>query len=142
VFRQPVESHPTYYRYRTAGVPVSVRYDSAKPGVSVYAKVGAVVNVLLTSRSELEGSPEATHTYTVASSNSPYRRVQMAARAGAGARFQPAKASWSVSVGPTAEAGLTTMNNDPSQLVLQRARPYSVGVEASVEFGAKPVLAP
>ncbi|SHI72404.1 hypothetical protein SAMN02745146_1505 [Hymenobacter daecheongensis DSM 21074] len=135
-YRAPV-SHATYYRYRTAGLPVGVRYGTAKPGVSVYAKVGAVVNVLLNSRAELEGAPEATKVYNLASASSPYRRVQLAARAGAGARYQPANARWSVSVGPTAEAGLNTLNADPNQSVLRRSRPYSVGLEASVEFGGK-----
>ncbi|RYU78790.1 hypothetical protein [Hymenobacter persicinus] len=135
-------SHRTDYRYRTAGIPVSARYGQTKTGLSMYAKVGAVVNVLLNSRSELEGSPEATREYSLTSSDSPYRHLQMAVRGGAGARYQPAHATWSVAVGPTAETGLTTLNADPNQSLTHRSRPYSVGLEASVEFGAKPVLAP
>jgi hypothetical protein len=123
-------------------VPVSVQYTSAKAGVSVYAKVGAVVNVLLSSRSELEGSPEATRVYNATSLDSPYRQVQVAARGGAGARFQPVNAAWSVAVGPTAEAGLSTLNSEPAQTLTHRSRPYSVGLEASVEFGGKSALAP
>jgi len=139
---QPAQMRTTSYRYRTAGIPVGARYGSAKPGVSIYAKVGAVVNVLLNSRSELEGVPEATRVYTLNSVDSPYRRVQVAARGGAGARYQPANASWSVAVGPTAEGGITTVNAGPSQTLMTRSRPYSVGLEASVEFGSKPVLVP
>ncbi|UYZ62834.1 hypothetical protein [Hymenobacter weizhouensis] len=129
------ETRATSYRYRTASVPVGVRYGSTKPGVSLYAKVGAAVSVLLSSRSELEGSPEATRTYTVSSAESPYRQVLTSARAGAGVRYQPTDASWNVAVGPTAEVGLTTLNASPTQRLLRQSRPYSVGVEASVEFG-------
>ncbi|GAA4014535.1 hypothetical protein GCM10022408_29690 [Hymenobacter fastidiosus] len=135
-------AHPTYYRYRTAGLPVGVRYGSTKSGISVYAKAGAVVSMLLNSRSELEGTPEATRVYTMKSIASPYRPVQASGRVGAGVRFQPANATWSLAVGPTAEAGLTPLNADSGQGLQYRSRPYSVGMEASVEFGGKPVLAP
>ena len=137
------EARATSYRYRTASVPVLVRYGSGKPGVSLYAKVGAAVSVLLSSHSELEGSPEAARTYTLSSKESPYRQVLTSARAGAGVRYQPADASWSLALGPTAEIGLTTLNANPSQRLLRQSRPYSVGVEASVEFGttkAAPVV--
>ncbi|UOQ53415.1 hypothetical protein [Hymenobacter cellulosivorans] len=133
---QPVKVRTAQYRYRTAGIPVSVRYGSAKPGWSLYAKVGAAVNVLFNTRSELEGVPEATTSYTLKSVNSPYRKVQGSVNTGGGVRYQPGAASWSVAVGPTAEAGLSTLNTDAVRSNYQ-ARPYAVGLEASVEFGSK-----
>lgn len=132
----PAQPRVTSYRYRSAAVPVSVRYGSTKPGVSLYAKVGAAVSVLLSSRSELDGSPEATRTYSLSSKESPYRQVLTSMRGGTGVRYQPAAAGWSVVVGPTAEAGLTTLNANPSQRGSRQSRPYSFGLEASVEFGA------
>ncbi|GAB3233715.1 hypothetical protein GCM10027346_22010 [Hymenobacter seoulensis] len=126
----------TSYRYRTASVPVEVRYGSTKPGVTLYAKVGAAVGLLLNSRSELEGSPEATRTYTLRSAESPYRHVLTSVRGGAGVRYQPAAAAWNLVVGPVAEAGLTTLNAHPSQRPMNQSRPYSLSLEASVEFGS------
>ncbi|QNH62833.1 outer membrane beta-barrel protein [Hymenobacter sediminicola] len=124
------------YRYRTASMPVSVRYTTnAKQGWSVYAKLGAAVNVLLGSRTELEGVPEATRVYSLASSDSPYRKVLATLHSGAGVRFQPAAASWSLALGPDLEAGLTTLNANPAQSLSRQSRPYSIGMEASVEFG-------
>jgi hypothetical protein len=135
----PAATRKTSYRYRTMAVPVEIRYGSAKPGTSLYAKVGAAVGLLLGTRSELEGSPEATRLYSLTSSDSPYRQVQTSVRGGAGVRYQPAAASWSLALGTTTEVGLTTLNANPSQRVLNQSRPYSVGIEASVEFGsAKP----
>lgn len=134
--RAPLQARATSYRYRTAGLPVEVRYAGTKPGVSIYAKVGAAVNLLLGSHSELEGSPEATRNYTLTSADSPYRQLLVTGRAGAGIRYQPAAAAWSVAVGPTADAGFNTLNARPAQSVKNQSRPYSVGVEASVEFGA------
>lgn len=134
--RAPLQARATSYRYRTAGIPVEVRYAGTKPGVSIYAKVGAAVNLLLGSHSELEGSPEATRNYTLTSADSPYRQLLVTGRAGAGIRYQPAAAAWSVAVGPTADAGFNTLNARPAQSVKNQSRPYSVGVEASVEFGA------
>ncbi|TGE27208.1 outer membrane beta-barrel protein [Hymenobacter metallicola] len=133
---RPTQLRTTQYRYRTAGIPVSVRYGSAKNGWSLYAKVGAAVNVLFNSRSELVGVPEATTTYSLGSVGSPYRKVQSSVNGGAGLRYKPAAAQWSVALGPTAEAGLTTLNANTSQSSAQ-ARPYAVGMEASVEFGGK-----
>ena len=126
----------TSYRYRTASVPVEVRYGSTKPGVTLYAKVGAAVGLLLNSRSELEGSPEATRTYTLRSTESPYRHVLTSVRGGAGVRYQPASATWNLVVGPVAETGLTTLNANPSQRPMNQSRPYSLSLEASVEFGS------
>ena len=124
------------YRYRTASLPVSVRYTThAKQGWSIYAKLGAAVNVLLGSRTELEGVPEATRVYSLASSDSPYRKVLASLHSGAGVRYQPAAASWSLALGPDLEAGLTTLNASPAQSLLRQNRPYAIGMEASVEFG-------
>jgi hypothetical protein len=117
-------------------IPVEIRYGSEKPGASLYAKVGAAVGLLLGTRSELEGAPEATRVYSLTSSDSPYRQVQTSVRGGAGVRYQPANATWSVALGSTAELGLTTLNANPSQRFVNQTRPYSVGMEASVEFGS------
>jgi hypothetical protein len=113
-----------------------VRYGSNKAGLSLYAKVGAAVSLLVNSRSELEGSPEATRTYTTRSTDSPYRQVLTSVRGGAGVRYQPVTSTWSLAVGPTAEAYLTTLNANPSQRAVNQSRPYSLGIEASVEFGS------
>ncbi|MCB2376278.1 hypothetical protein LGH70_01705 [Hymenobacter sp. BT635] len=124
------------YRYRTAGVPVSVRYGSQRKGVSLYAKVGAAVNVLFNSRSELVGLPESTTSYSLTSTDSPYRKVQTSVNGGAGVRYQPAAGQWSLALGPMAEAGLSTLNSNAAQSSSQ-VRPYAIGMEASVEFGGK-----
>ncbi|MCB2406978.1 hypothetical protein [Hymenobacter lucidus] len=131
---RPAQLRTAQYRYRTAGVPVSVRYGSSRNGVSLYAKVGAAVNVLFNSQSELVGVPEATTTYSLSSVGSPYRKVQGSVNGGAGVRYKPASAQWSLAVGPTAEAGLSTLNANAAQSSYQ-ARPYAIGMEASVEFG-------
>jgi hypothetical protein len=124
------------YRYQTASVPVNVRYaTNSKKGWALYAKVGAAVNVLLKSRTELEGMPEATTTYSLASANSPYRKVLGSVQSGAGVRYQPANATWRLALGPKVEAGLNTLNDRPAGSFTRRSRPYSVGLEASVEFG-------
>ncbi|WP_044015940.1 outer membrane beta-barrel protein [Hymenobacter sp. APR13] len=124
------------YRYQTASVPVNVRYaTNSKKGWALYAKVGAAVNVLLKSRTELEGVPEATTTYTLASTNSPYRKVMGSVQSGAGVRYQPANATWRLALGPKVEAGLNSLNDRPTGSFTRRSRPYSVGLEASVEFG-------
>ena len=135
-YAAPIQPRTTSYRYRTAAVPVSVAYGSSnKPGLSIYAKVGAVVSVLLNSRSELDGSPEATRRYSLKSSESPYRPVFASVRGGAGIRYQPVLATWNVAVGPTAETYVTTLNANPTQRAMNQSRPYSFGVEAAVEFG-------
>ncbi|RPD49847.1 hypothetical protein DNI29_03350 [Hymenobacter sediminis] len=132
----PVQPRVTNYRYRSAAVPVSVRYGSTKQGLSLYAKVGAAVSVLLSSRSEVEGTPQATLNYTLKSAESPYRQILTSVRGGTGVRYQPTASGWNVVVGPTAEAGLTTLNANPNQHGSRQSRPYSFGLEASVEFGA------
>ncbi|RSK51134.1 outer membrane beta-barrel protein [Hymenobacter rigui] len=131
----PAQPRTTSYRYRTASVPVGVQYGSSKAGLSLYAKVGAAVSVLLSSRSELDGSPEAARNYTAKSTDSPYRQMLVAGRGGAGVRYQPASAGWSLSVGPVAETYFTTLNAHPNQRAINQSRPYSLGIEASVEFG-------
>lgn len=124
------------YRYRTASLPLNLRYTtSAKQGWALYAKLGAAVNVLLSSRTKLDGVPEATQTYTLTSADSPYRKVLASLHGGGGVRFRPANATWSLALGPKAETGLSTLNSGPSASLLQRRRPYAIGLEASMEFG-------
>lgn len=134
----------THYRYCTAGLPVSLQYGASdKVGWSLYARMGAAVNLLFSSRL----SPEDTNMigqkeYKLRSSDSPYRHVLASLRGGAGLQYRPAGASWLVALGPAAEAGLNTLNAEPSQSYWHQNRPYSVGLEASVEFGlGKPVVA-
>ncbi|QDA60671.1 hypothetical protein [Hymenobacter jejuensis] len=125
------QQRTTRYRYQTASVPMAVRYGSPKTGISLYAKVGAVVGVLLSSRTEVEGAPSLTREDTFKSSDSPYRKVLAAVRGGAGMQYRPADATWTLAVGPSAESGLNSLNANP----MHASRPYSVGMEASVEFG-------
>lgn len=131
----PTGTTSARYRYTSAGVPVAVRYGSAKTGWSLYATVGAAVNVLLGSKVETTGKNEGTQTYSLTSTDSPYRKVLGSVRGGAGARYRAADGQWSVLVGPEADLGLTTLNNDPAQSFFKRSRPYSVGLATSVEFG-------
>ncbi|WP_324675477.1 hypothetical protein [Hymenobacter sp. GOD-10R] len=133
-FSQPSIS-ATHYRYTSAGVPVAVRYSSPKNGLSFYATLGAAVNVLLGSRTEVAGASEATQKYSLNSSDSPYRKVLASVRGGAGARYRAADGQWSLLIGPEADLGLTTLNADPAQSFFKRSRPYSVGLATSVEFG-------
>ena len=147
----PVYMRKTSYRYRTVSVPMEVRYGSQRTGTSLYAKVGAAVGLLLSTKSELEnysagnlasnvqapsGSPSTTQRYSLSSSDSPYRKVQASVRGGAGVRYQPANATWNLVLGTTTEMGLTSLNTDPGQRGLSQRRPYSVGMEASVEFNS------
>lgn len=133
------EPQVTRYRYRTAGIPVSVQYgNSRKPGWSVYARVGAAVDVLFRSRLTPENTALVNSTeYTLNSTDSPYRKVLASLRGGAGMQYRPAGAAWAVALGPTAETGLNSLNAEPAQSYWHQSRPYSVGVEASVEFGTK-----
>jgi hypothetical protein len=134
-------SSATHYRYTSAGVPVAVRYSSPKNGLSFYATLGAAVNVLLGSRTEVVGTADATQKYSLNSSDSPYRKVLASVRAGAGARYRAADGQWSLLVGPEADLGMTTLNADPAQSFFKRSRPYSVGLATSVEFGGtKPTV--
>jgi hypothetical protein len=118
-----------------------MRYGSAKTGWSVYAKVGAAVNLLLKSRTEIADSASSTRAYTLSTSDSPYRKVLASVRGGGGVRYEPAASSWSLSLGPVAEAGLNTLNQNPGGSFFKRSRPYSVGLEASVEFGGQKAAA-
>ncbi|UYZ58849.1 hypothetical protein [Hymenobacter latericus] len=115
------------YRMTTAGVPVQLRYEGRKPGVSVYAAVGAAVNVLLRTRTTVGDQ--------AASNDGAYRRLLTAARGSAGLRYAPAGGNWQVFLGPEAEAGLSTLNSNPAGQWGERTRPYAVGLSASVEFG-------
>ncbi|SES84077.1 hypothetical protein [Hymenobacter actinosclerus] len=133
-------ARPTSYRYRTAAVPVSLSYGSQKAGLSLYAKAGAVVSLLINSRSELEGSPEATRSYDIRSAESPYRTLFASGRLGGGVRYQPVLSTWNVTVGPSAEVFITPLNANPSQRAARQTRPYSLGVEATIEFGSAKVM--
>lgn len=138
----PRELHTSSYRYRSAGVPVELRYDNqAKTGLSFYGRVGAIVSALLSVRSEVASNPEATRTYSFFSASTPYRRLTTLLRGSAGVRYRPANSTWGVSVGPTAEAGVQSMNTETDKSFLQQNRPYSFGLEAGFEFGGtlKPV---
>ncbi|MBG8553413.1 outer membrane beta-barrel protein [Hymenobacter guriensis] len=139
------EPQKTRYRYRSAGVPVLVQYgNGAKNGWSLYARVGAAVNVLLGTRFSGEDENLVTQkSYSFGASDSPYRKVLTSVRGGAGMQYRPVGASWALAFGPAAETGLNTLNANPTQTYWQQSRPYSVGLEASVEFGAKaaPALA-
>jgi hypothetical protein len=133
------ELRTTDFRYRMAGIPVEVRYaNPVKRGWSAYGRLGAVVNALLGVRSEVEGLPEVTRTYTLTSAGTPYRRVLANVRGGAGAQFRPATGHWSLTMGPVAEVGLLSLNAHPVQDFMAQSRPYSVGLEAAVEFGRSP----
>jgi hypothetical protein len=132
------------FRYRSAGVPLELQYDTqVKNGVSFYGRVGAIVSALLNARSEVAGNAEATRTYSVFSASSPYRRLTALLRGSAGVRYRQAGRGWGVHVGPTAEAGVQSLNTETDRSFLQQQRPYSVGLEAGFEFGGslKPVPA-
>ncbi|UOQ98374.1 hypothetical protein MUN81_02550 [Hymenobacter sp. 5317J-9] len=126
----------TNFRYRTAGVPFQVSYSNpVKRGWSIYGRLGGVVSALLGARSEVEGEPEATKTYSVLTAGGPYRRVLGSVRGAAGAQFRPVVGNWALTLGPVAEMGLVPLNAHPAQSYLAQSRPYSFGMEAGVEFG-------
>ena len=135
----PLASQPlrtTSFRYRTAGIPVEVRYaNAAKRGWSLYGRLGGVVTALLGVRSEAEGYPEATRTYSITSAGTPYRRVLGTARGAVGVQFRPAAAGWALTVGPTAEVNLLSLNAHPAQGLLHQSRAYGFGMEVGMEFG-------
>ncbi|MDO7849997.1 hypothetical protein [Hymenobacter convexus] len=125
----------TNFRYRMGSVPLQVSYSNpVKRGWSLYGRLGGVVSALLGARSDVEGEPEATKTYSVLSAG-PYRRVLGSVRGAAGAQFRPATAGWALTLGPVAELGLTPLNAHPAQSYLAQSRPYSFGLEAGMEFG-------
>ncbi|OGX81696.1 hypothetical protein BEN48_05510 [Hymenobacter glacialis] len=126
----------TSFRYRTAGIPVSLSYSNAeKRGWSLYGRLGGVVSALLGVRSEVEGSPEATRTYSLASAGTPYRRVLGSIRGAAGAQYRPELGGWAFTLAPVAELGLVPLNANPAQSYFAQSRPYTFGLEASVGFG-------
>lgn len=126
----------TSFRYRTAGIPVSLSYNNAeKRGWSFYGRLSGVVSALLGVRSEVEGSPEATRTYSIASAGTPYRRVLGSIRGAAGAQYRSAVGDWAFTLAPVAELGLVPLNAHPAQSYFAQSRPYSFGLEAAVEFG-------
>lgn len=126
----------TNFRYRMAGIPVELSYQNpVKRGWSLYGRLGGVVSALLGVRSEVEGSPEATRTYSVTSAGTPYRRVLGSLRGAAGAQFRQSAGKWALTLGPVAELGLMPLNAHPAQSYLAQSTPYSFGLEAGVEFG-------
>lgn len=128
--------HTTDFRYQMASVPVELRYTNpVKHGWSLYGRLGGVVTALLGVRSDVEGSPEAARTYSIASAGTPYRRVLGSLRAGAGTQFRTNSGKWAFTLGPVAEIGLTALNAHPVQSYFAQSHPYSFGLEAGVEFG-------
>ncbi|OGX89866.1 hypothetical protein [Hymenobacter coccineus] len=126
----------TSFRYRTVGVPVAVHYaNPSKHGWSGYGHLGAVVGALLSVRSEVAGEPSATKEYPLAAPGSPYRRLLTTLRGGAGVQYRAAAGRWTLSAGPTAEIGVLSLNAQPVQDFARQHRPYSVGLEAAVDFG-------
>jgi hypothetical protein len=126
----------TSYRYRSVSVPAELRYaNPIKTGFSFYGKIGAMLTALLNVRSEVEDTPEATRTYSLASASTPYRRVSVGLRGGAGMQYRPAGHQWSLNFGPVAEMGILSLNANPSQDFWSQQRPYSFGLEAGMELG-------
>jgi hypothetical protein len=126
----------TDFSYTLASLPLELRYSNpAKHGWSLYGRLGGVVSALLNNRSEVAGRPEVTQTYSITSASSPYRRLTSSVRGAAGARFSPGAGRWAFSLGPVAELGLVSLNAHPVQSYFAQSHPYSVGLEAAVEFG-------
>ncbi|MCI1188546.1 hypothetical protein MON38_14040 [Hymenobacter sp. DH14] len=126
----------TDFSYTMAGLPLELRYSNpAKHGWSLYGRLGGVVSALLGNRSEVAGRPEVTQTYSITSASTPYRRLTSSVRGAAGARFSPGAGRWAFSMGPVAELGLVSLNAHPVQSYFAQSHPYSVGLEAGVEFG-------
>jgi hypothetical protein len=126
----------TSYRYRSVSVPAELRYvNPSKAGFSFYGRIGAMVTALLSVRSEVEGTPEATRTYSPLAGSTPYRHVSAGLRGGAGMQYRPAGHQWSLNFGPVAEMGILSLNADPSQDFWGQQRPYSFGLEAGMELG-------
>lgn len=133
----PRQLQASSYRYRSAGVPVELRYDNPiKPGVSLYGRLGAIVSALLNVRTEIAGNPETARSYSPFAGSTPYRRLTTILRGGAGVRYRPANKGWGLNVGPTVEAGVQSLNSDTDKGFLQQNRPYSFGLEAGFEFNS------
>ena len=131
---RPVQT--THFRYRLASVPVEVRYTNpVRRGWSLYGRLGGVVSALLGVRSEVTDNPEATRSYSLLSAGTPYRRLLASVRGGAGAQFRAGTGKWALSAGPVADLGLLSLNAHPAQSYLAQSHPYTVGVEAAIEFG-------
>ena len=132
--QQPLRT--TSFRYRTAGIPVEMRYGNpVKRGWSLYGRLGGVVTALLGVRSEVAGAPEATRTYSITSAGTPYRRLLGSARGALGVQFRPASASWALTLAPTAEFSLMSLNAHSNQPFLHQSRAYGLGMEVGMEFG-------
>ena len=126
----------TDFSYTMASLPLELRYaNTAKRGWSLYGRLGGVVSALLGSRSEVAGRPESTQTYTLTSASTPYRRLTSSVRGAAGARFSAGVGHWAFTLGPVAEVGLVSLNAHPVQNYFAQSHPYSLGLEAGVEFG-------
>ena len=126
----------TNFRYRLASVPAELRYSNpVKRGWSLYGRLGGVVSALLGVRSEVTGNSEATRTYSIVAAGTPYRRVLASVRGGAGAQFRAGTGKWALSAGPVVDLGLVSLNAHPAQSYLAQSHPYTIGVEAAIEFG-------
>ena len=119
-----------------ASIPIEIRYaNPVKRGWSLYGRFGGVMSALLGVRSEVEGNPEATRTYSLFSAGTPYRRLLGSVRGGAGAQFRASTGKWALTLGPVAEFALTPLNAHPAQSLFSQSRSYSFGIEAGIEFG-------
>ncbi len=137
-YAQAMQAHlqRTSYRYRSASAAAEMRYASPlKTGFSLYGRVGALLTALLHVRSDVDGTPEATRTYNLLSTSSPYRPFTGSLRGGGGIQYRPVGHQWALNLGPVAEFGILSLNADPSQDFWHQQRPYSFGLEAGLELG-------
>jgi len=137
-YAQAMRAHlqRTSYRYRSASAAAEMRYASPlKTGFSLYGRVGALLTALLNVRSDVDGTPEATRTYTPLSTTSPYRHFTTSLRGGGGIQYRPVGHQWALNLGPVVEFGILSLNADPSQDFWHQQRPYSFGLEAGLELG-------
>ncbi|QKG53784.1 hypothetical protein [Hymenobacter sp. BRD67] len=143
VYTQAMQPHlqRTSYHYRSASVPVEVRYTNPiKSGFSLYGRVGALFTALLNARSEVDGSPEAAHSYSLLSTGSPYRHLSGSMRAGAGMQFRPVGHQWTLNLGPVAEMGILSLNADPAQDFMHQQRPIALGWKPAWSWAAPSCL--
>ena len=132
----PYRLQRTSYRYRSASAAAEMRYASPlKTGFSLYGRVGAVLTALLNVRSDVDGTPEASRTYNMLSTDSPYRHLTTSLRGGGGIQYRPVGHQWALNLGPVAEFGIMSLNADPTQDFWHQQRPYSFGLEAGLELG-------
>ena len=133
------QTQRTMYRYRAASVSAEARYTNpVKSGFSLYGRMGALLTTLFSAHSEVEGVPEATRTYTLLSTSSPYRHLTAGLRGGGGLQYRPAGHQWALNLGPVAEVGILSMSADSGQDFWHQPRPYSFGLEAGLELGRSP----